>query len=124
MSYTQEPIVTKFLANLMMSDLFIPHGHCYLWNTQLVGLHLEARVAKRTQELATSMQQAADLTDRLTLAIDSARLGTFDWNLVTEKVAWNAYHMALLGYAPAATEASSSRRAGRFAKSQGSSPTI
>ena len=24
----------------MMSDLFIPHGHCYLWNTQLVGLHL------------------------------------------------------------------------------------
>ncbi len=24
----------------MMSDLFIPHGHCYLWKTELVGLHL------------------------------------------------------------------------------------
>jgi PAS domain S-box-containing protein len=32
--------MTEFVANLMMSDLFIPHGHCYLWNTRLVGLHL------------------------------------------------------------------------------------
>jgi PAS domain S-box-containing protein len=30
----------EFITNLMMSDSFIPHGHCYLWNTQLVGLHL------------------------------------------------------------------------------------
>ena len=32
--------MTEFIANLMMSDFFIPHGHCYLWNTKLVGLHL------------------------------------------------------------------------------------
>jgi PAS domain S-box-containing protein len=32
--------MTEFVTNLMRSDLFIPHGHCYLWNTQLVGLHL------------------------------------------------------------------------------------
>lgn len=27
-------------TSLIMSDLFIPHGHCYLWKTELVGLHL------------------------------------------------------------------------------------
>jgi hypothetical protein len=32
--------VTNFFANLITPDLFIPHGHCYLWNPQLVGLHL------------------------------------------------------------------------------------
>jgi PAS domain S-box-containing protein len=30
----------EYFTNLMMSDLFIPHGHCYLWKTELVGLHL------------------------------------------------------------------------------------
>jgi PAS domain S-box-containing protein len=217
MSYAQEQVMPEFFANLIMSDLYIPHGHCYLWNPQLVGLHLvsdltisiaffsipltlfyfvdkrddlpfnwifslfgafiilcgathllevwtlwhpvywlsgglkavtaivsaytavvlfrlmpqalallspaqlaaanrqiqqlnealEARVMERTQELEISMQQAADLTERLTLTIDAARIGTFDWNLVNKKIAWNAYHMALLGYAPAALEASS-----------------
>jgi PAS domain S-box-containing protein len=29
-----------YFTSLMMSDLFIPHGHCYLWKTELVGLHL------------------------------------------------------------------------------------
>jgi PAS domain S-box-containing protein len=210
MSYAQEPSVMEFLANLLMSDLFIPHGHCYLWNTQLVGLHLwsdltiaiayfsipltlfyfaakredlpfnwifslfgafiilcgathllevwtlwhpvywlsgglkavtaivsaytavvlfrlmpqalalvspaqlaaanheiqqlnqelEARVAERTQELATSMQQAADLTDRLTLAIDAAQLGICDWNIVNQTINWNTYHEQFLDYQP------------------------
>ncbi|PSB55937.1 hypothetical protein C7B77_13495 [Chamaesiphon polymorphus CCALA 037] len=30
----------EYFTNLWMSDLFIPHGHCYLWKTELVGLHL------------------------------------------------------------------------------------
>jgi PAS domain S-box-containing protein len=212
MSYAQERTMAEFLANLMMSDLFIPHGHCYLWNMQLVGLHLgsdltiaiayfsipltlfyfvdrredlpfnwifslfgafiilcgathllevwtlwhpvywlsgglkavtaivsaytavvlfrlmpqalslvspaqlaaanreiqqlnealEARVAERTQELETSMQQAADLTDRLTLAIDAAQLGICDWNIVNQTINWNTYHEQLLDYQPGA----------------------
>lgn len=216
----------EFLANLMMSDLFIPHGDGYLWNAQLVGLHLgsdltiaiayfsipltlfyfidkrvdlpfkwifslfgvfiilcgathllevwtlwhpvywvsgglkavtaivsaytaaalirlmpqalsllspaqleaanrelqrqiqkrevaeaqiqqlneelEARVAERTQELERSMQQGADLTDRLTLAIDAARLGICDWDIINQKINWNTYHEQLLGYPPGA----------------------
>jgi PAS domain S-box-containing protein len=30
----------EFLTNLSSSGPFIPHGHCYLWNTALVWLHL------------------------------------------------------------------------------------
>jgi PAS domain S-box-containing protein len=30
----------EYLSNLLMSDVFIPHGHCYLWKTELVVLHL------------------------------------------------------------------------------------
>ncbi|WP_088889000.1 sensor histidine kinase [Leptolyngbya ohadii] len=29
-----------FLQNLLAPGQFIPHGHCYLWHTPLVGLHL------------------------------------------------------------------------------------
>jgi PAS domain S-box-containing protein len=30
----------EYFINFWKSDLFIPHGHCYLWKTELVGLHL------------------------------------------------------------------------------------
>lgn len=218
----------KSLTNLLMSDLFIPHGHCYLWNTELVGLHLvsdltiaiayfsipltlfyfvqkredlpfnwifslfgafiilcgtthlfevwtlwhpvywlsgivkaitaavsaytavmlvklipqalslpspaqlaaanqalhqqirdrelaeaqiqqlneelEARVALRTAELEASMLQVQNLAERMTLATDAAQMGVYDWNLVTNNIAWNDYHATLMGYVPGANE--------------------
>ncbi len=30
----------EFLKNIFASELFIPHGHCYLWKPELVGLHI------------------------------------------------------------------------------------
>lgn len=30
----------EFLQSLLNSEQFIPHGHCYLWKSNLVGLHL------------------------------------------------------------------------------------
>jgi PAS domain S-box-containing protein len=32
--------VFEFLKNLFASEFFIPHGHCYLWKPELVGLHI------------------------------------------------------------------------------------
>jgi len=32
--------IMNFLNNLVFSEKFIPHGHCYLWQPELVGLHL------------------------------------------------------------------------------------
>ena len=25
---------------MILAELFIPHGHCYLWKPELVGLHI------------------------------------------------------------------------------------
>ncbi|HEY9633453.1 MAG TPA: PAS domain S-box protein [Coleofasciculaceae cyanobacterium] len=30
----------EFFKNIFASELFIPHGHCYLWKPELVGLHI------------------------------------------------------------------------------------
>lgn len=30
----------EFLTNIFASDSFIPHGHCYLWKSELVWLHI------------------------------------------------------------------------------------
>lgn len=33
-------VMWEFLKHFLYSENFIPHGHCYLWNPPLVGLHL------------------------------------------------------------------------------------
>lgn len=33
-------MIIKLLENLFDSEQFVPHGHCYLWNPYLVGLHI------------------------------------------------------------------------------------
>ena len=38
--------------------------------------------------------------ERMTLALDAARMGTFDWDLVTDTAIWNEYHAKLLDYLP------------------------
>ena len=32
--------MVDFFKNIFASDFFIPHGHCYLWKPELVGLHI------------------------------------------------------------------------------------
>jgi PAS domain S-box-containing protein len=69
---------------------------------QQLNEELELRVAKRTQELETAMLQGQDLAERMELAIDAARLGVCDWNIVEQKITWNDYHVRLLDYIPGA----------------------
>jgi PAS domain S-box-containing protein len=52
---------------------------------------LEKRVVERTAELSA-------VATRLHLAMDVARLGTWDWNLDTGEVVWSEGHYALHGY--------------------------
>jgi diguanylate cyclase (GGDEF)-like protein/PAS domain S-box-containing protein len=33
-------LIIKLIGNLFDSGQFVPHGHCYLWNPYLVGLHI------------------------------------------------------------------------------------
>jgi two-component system cell cycle sensor histidine kinase/response regulator CckA len=44
-----------------------------------------------------------DLTvseERVRLALDAAGMGTFDWDIVRDKIVWSSSHEALFGYAP------------------------
>jgi PAS domain S-box-containing protein len=54
---------------------------------------LESRVAERTAELSAS-------NARLQMAIDVARLGTWDWDIETGELYWSDMHYELFGYQP------------------------
>ncbi|MBD0314705.1 MAG: CHASE3 domain-containing protein, partial [Microcoleus sp. T3-bin5] len=38
--------------------------------------------------------------DRLTLALDAGKMGSWDWNLATNEVLWTTYHEIIFGYEP------------------------
>ncbi len=45
-----------------------------------------------------------DNTEHLTLALDAARMGWWDLDLITNKMLWNPYHEAIFGYEPGTPE--------------------
>lgn len=82
---------------------------------QKLNLRLERRVARRTRELAAKNRalraevaerrrvEAAlrESTERLSLALEAAHMGTFDWDIARDRVVWSHWSEALWGYAPA-----------------------
>ena len=61
---------------------------------------LEAKVEQRTAELEDLMSQVQDSVERITLAMDAAKMGFFDWDLTTQKMTWSHYHEILWSYRP------------------------
>jgi PAS domain S-box-containing protein len=82
---------------------------------------LEALVSDRTAQLAASNRQMEDLLNReqdaraqaeaakaeiqtyaeqLTLALNAAQMGSWDWDLATNHVSWTSYHEIMFGYEP------------------------
>ncbi|MEX0269223.1 ATP-binding protein [Leptolyngbyaceae cyanobacterium UHCC 1019] len=80
---------------------------------------LEALVSDRTAQLAASNRQMEDLlnreqearaqaesakaeiqtyADQLTLALNAAQMGSWDWDLTTNHVSWTPYHELIFGY--------------------------
>jgi PAS domain S-box-containing protein len=51
-------------------------------------------------ELEVAIAQTASYTERLTLALDAAQMGTWDWDMVTDQTLWNPRHEAIFGYKP------------------------
>ena len=62
--------------------------------------NLEQKVAQRTAELEYSMGQIQDYAERMTLAMDAAKMGSWDWDLETQKITWSSNHEILWGYSP------------------------
>lgn len=87
--------------------------------------HLEQLVAERTAQLETSNRRMEELlvseqasrkqtettkaklqtyTDRLTLALEAAKMGWWDWDLATDKLYWTPQHEIIFGYEPGQAE--------------------
>lgn len=87
--------------------------------------HLEQLVAERTAQLADSNRRMEALlaseqasrkqteatkaelqtyTNRLTLALDAAKMGWWDWDLANNTLNWTAQHEVIFGYEPGQTE--------------------
>ncbi len=61
------------------------------------------------QQAALRDRERAELAiaqneERMSLAIDAAQMGSFDWHIPTERIVWNGYHAQLLGYTTGAGE--------------------
>jgi PAS domain S-box-containing protein len=56
------------------------------------------QVAKTELEIAIA--QTANYTERLTLALDAAQMGTWDFDMVTKQILWNPLHEVIFGYPP------------------------
>jgi PAS domain S-box-containing protein len=70
-------------------------------------LALYGRLAASFLERWQSDQQVLrENEERLRLALDTARLSTWDWNIGDDVSAWNAQHYELLGYGPEVVPAS------------------
>ncbi|MBW4550277.1 MAG: PAS domain-containing protein [Aphanocapsa sp. GSE-SYN-MK-11-07L] len=59
---------------------------------------LELCVAQRTAEMEGSMIRVRDYVERVTVALDAAKMGMWDWDLITNQTVWSPYHEMLLGY--------------------------
>lgn len=60
----------------------------------VIGAFIDLTERKRTEAALRENQ------DRLTLALDAARMGSWDWNLQTNQVVWTPYHEVIFGYEP------------------------
>lgn len=84
-------------------------------------IHLEQRVAERTAELKASNRQMEELlereqqaraqaeaatieiqryAERLTLALEAAKMGSWDWDIITDEILWTPHHEIIFGYEP------------------------
>jgi two-component sensor histidine kinase/CheY-like chemotaxis protein len=74
----------------------------YRKNRQLERLNaeLEERVAKRTAELQASTTRLLESEQRRSLALAAGSMGSWDWDLVSGKIAWDEGQHAIYGVTP------------------------
>jgi PAS domain S-box-containing protein len=60
----------------------------------VIGAFLDVTERKQVE------QQLRENQERLTLALDAARMGSWDWDVQTNQVMWTPYHEMIFGYEP------------------------
>jgi two-component sensor histidine kinase/DNA-binding response OmpR family regulator len=74
----------------------------YRKNRQLERLNaeLERRVSERTAELQTSTMRLLESEQRRSLALAAGRMGSWDWDLISGNIVWDAGQHAIYGVVP------------------------
>ncbi|MEE3717068.1 GAF domain-containing protein [Tumidithrix elongata RA019] len=67
---------------------------------------LEAKVDERTFELKEREEQMRSLSSRLELAVKSAQIGIWEWDVVLDKLIWNEQMHELYGTSPSSFDGS------------------
>jgi PAS domain S-box-containing protein len=58
---------------------------------------LEGRVARRTEQLEKAFEEIQTFNHRLNLALDIAKINSWEWEIATNKIYWNRQPKQLLG---------------------------
>ncbi|MBD2463609.1 PAS domain-containing protein [Oscillatoria sp. FACHB-1407] len=67
----------------------------------VIGAFIDISSLKQVENaLIESGERLRESQERLELALDAARIGSWDWNLATHEVVWTPYHEIILGYEP------------------------
>lgn len=84
-----------------VASLTVHHGRPRHWTS--VDAAYVSETAERTWaavERARAEEALRHSEERLRIAVEAAQQGTWDWNLTTNEVRWNARHFTLFGLAP------------------------
>lgn len=66
-----------------------------------IGAFIDISSRKQVENaLRESEERLRENQERLELALDAARIGSWDWNLATNEVVWTPYHEMIFGYEP------------------------
>jgi PAS domain S-box-containing protein len=65
-----------------------------------LNVELERRVAQRTAELEASTRQLMESEQRRSLALAAGQMGSWDWNLASGDMSWDAGQHAIYGLVP------------------------
>jgi PAS domain S-box-containing protein len=69
----------------------------YYYDREGRAVRLAGGITEITDRKQAELSLAAS-EERMSLTIEAAQIGTFDWNVRTEEIIWNDYHRLLLGY--------------------------
>ena len=72
------------------------------------GINLDIRQIKKSE------QALRESGERYRLALDAARMATWDWNVATGEIIWNETHYTMMGYKPGEVQPSYQAWAGRI----------